>query len=440
MQYADLSSLLLDGYLPKGEPVRTKCGEKEFATVSYKGTHSNEYAIFEIKNDQYDGTAELYDEGVLKMRWNMSGGDREGTFVLYEDGVATREGKWDDLKSDSDTMTWIEDSEDGLQMAITHNNQLIYRGGFNDSYQREGFGIEFADGQPTLTGEFVDGTLIHIYQRILSPSRMIEFDGRGNENNLPILSRHPIYIGGFHYDAERNRCFRNGRGNQLDAATGVCVAITEWVNGIEETPAKREVQQRLHENRGDSPRGMVTPLPREFVSNPLTAEEVTISGNSWNEADLSEVVFCNLPRVKRITVADGSFTHVRRFIVRDLHQLESVDIGKNSLSFEFSGYPPRRNDGEFQIVNCAKLRHVAIGAKSCSDYLSLSLSQLDALTELLIGDYGFHHSSEFRLQRGRARGVCRRAAGAEDCGSGGVRAGGGASCVAERCVSPGRFI
>ena len=65
---------------------------------------------------------------------------------------------------------------------------------------------------------------------------------------------------------------------------------------------------------------------------------------------------------------------------------------------------------------------------------------MDALTELLIGDYGFHHSSEFRLQRERAMSVCRRAAEAEDCGSGGICAGGGAQCVAERCVSSGRFI
>ena len=53
MQYVDLSSILLEGYLPKGEPVRSKSGEKEFVTVSYKGIHSNEY-------DQYDGPAVLY--------------------------------------------------------------------------------------------------------------------------------------------------------------------------------------------------------------------------------------------------------------------------------------------------------------------------------------------------------------------------------------------
>jgi hypothetical protein len=100
MQYVDLSSILLEGYLPKGEPVRSKSGEKEFVTVSYKGIHSNEYVIFEIKNDQYDGTAELYDEGVLKMRWSMHNGDREGSFVLYEDGVASREGRWDDLNDE----------------------------------------------------------------------------------------------------------------------------------------------------------------------------------------------------------------------------------------------------------------------------------------------------------------------------------------------------
>lgn len=207
MQYVDLSSILLEGYLPKGEPVRSKSGEKEFVTVSYKGIHSNEYVIFEIKNDQYDGTAELYDEGVLKMRWSMHNGDREGSFVLYEDGVASREGRWDDLNDDTEVMTWIEDSEDGLRMAITHNNQLVYRGGFNDTYQRDGFGVEFSDGQPTQTGEFVDGTLVHIYQRVVNSSKMIEFGGRGNENNLSIPSRRPIYIGGFSYNAERNRLF-----------------------------------------------------------------------------------------------------------------------------------------------------------------------------------------------------------------------------------------
>ena len=440
MQYVDLSSILLEGYLPKGEPVRSKSGEKEFVTVSYKGIHSNEYVIFEIKNDQYDGTAELYDEGVLKMRWSMHNGDREGSFVLYEDGVASREGRWDDLNDDTEVMTWIEDSEDGLRMAITHNNQLVYRGGFNDTYQRDGFGVEFSDGQPTQTGEFVDGTLVHIYQRVVNSSKMIEFGGRGNENNLSIPSRRPIYIGGFSYNAERNRCFRNGRGNQLDDSTGVCVAITEWIDGVEDPSCRQEVIQRLHENRGSVPQREETPLPREMVSDPLTAEEVNISGNSWNTADLSELVFSDLPRLKRLCVADGSFTQVRRFIVRDLQQLEFVEIGRNSLSFAFSGYPQRRDDGVFHIANCAKLRHVAIGAKSCSDYSSLVLSHVDALTELLIGDYGFHHSSEFRLQRERAMSVCRRAAEAEDCGSGGICAGGGAQCVAERCVSSGRFI
>ena len=61
----------MDGYLTKGKAIQKSYGEKEYEIERYQGEHANEYCVYEMKDGIRDGTAELFDDGMVKMRWEM---------------------------------------------------------------------------------------------------------------------------------------------------------------------------------------------------------------------------------------------------------------------------------------------------------------------------------------------------------------------------------
>ena len=71
--------LLLDGYMTKGNTVQKLYGGKEYEIERYQGEHANEYCVYEIKNGVRDGTAELFDDGMMN-NYTESIGTGERTF------------------------------------------------------------------------------------------------------------------------------------------------------------------------------------------------------------------------------------------------------------------------------------------------------------------------------------------------------------------------
>ena len=58
--------------------VRKSVRGKEYEIERYQGDHANEYCVYEVKDGVRDGTAELFDNGMVKMeneewsaRWSL---------------------------------------------------------------------------------------------------------------------------------------------------------------------------------------------------------------------------------------------------------------------------------------------------------------------------------------------------------------------------------
>ena len=218
----------MTGYLTRGQTLKKSYGGKDYEIERYQGEHENEYGVFEVKDGVRDGTAELFDDGMVKMRWTMKNGVRDGSYVLFDKGVVTGEGKWEDVGKNEERV--IENRRSGMTMVIHFNNAIIYEGGFNESMQREGFGFEYEKGVLKRSGEWKDDELISLTQRFLNDSEMIEY---GSGSTYDLLSHRPVYIGGYCMDDQSGRILREGRGRVLDEWSGVCEYESEWEAGKE---------------------------------------------------------------------------------------------------------------------------------------------------------------------------------------------------------------
>ena len=138
------SEFLLDDYLTKGSAIKKSYGGKEYEIEKYQGEHANEYCVYEVKNGVRDGTAELYNDGMISMRWTMKEGARDGRFLIYDRGVVVREGRWSDIGNDEERV--INNSKADLTMTIRVNGQIVYEGDYNESMEREGLGYKYENG------------------------------------------------------------------------------------------------------------------------------------------------------------------------------------------------------------------------------------------------------------------------------------------------------
>ena len=54
-----------------GLPIKKTYNGKEYEIERYQGDHSREYCVYEMKNGIRDGSAELFENGMVKLRWLM---------------------------------------------------------------------------------------------------------------------------------------------------------------------------------------------------------------------------------------------------------------------------------------------------------------------------------------------------------------------------------
>lgn len=118
------SEFLLDDYLTKGSAIKKSYGGKEYEIEKYQGEHANEYCVYEVKNGVRDGTAELYNDGMISMRWTMKEGARDGRFLIYDRGVVVREGRWSDIGNDEERV--INNSKADLTISLSNALQGYY--------------------------------------------------------------------------------------------------------------------------------------------------------------------------------------------------------------------------------------------------------------------------------------------------------------------------
>lgn len=365
------------------------CGGKEYEIERYQGEHSNEYCVYEMKNGVRHGTAELFDDGVMKMRWKMKNGVRSGRYVLFDKGVVVREGEWINLGGSEDRV--IENRRSGLVMVIRENEEVVYEGGYDEKMQRDGLGYEYEHGVRKRYGRWEKEMFVEVKQLFISTNEMIEYT---NGSVSDLLSRKPIYIGCYLIDEASGLMKRNGCGRVLNEHTGVCEYESEWENGEEKEDKrvtlsdgwyfKPEHEESVSQTEFDdalNPEDCVV-YPLSLASHPLAIEELTISDNEFGNMDITRVDLVGLMRLKRIRIGRLCFRSVRLLEIDGLNELESIVIGCCSFTSATSNldvWSSTQMDGVCRIVNCPKLKSIQIGDDSFSDYHSFELSNLPSL-------------------------------------------------------------
>ena len=234
------ASLLLDGYITRGKPTQRVYNGKVYHIVHFQGKHANEFAIYETKDGVYDGMAELYKDGMLKIRWEMKNGKRDGLYVQYKKGLVIKKGRWKDVGADVVEERWVENRPGSIRMIITSFGKTVFIGGFDDNLEKNGYGIEFnPDGSPSMSGLYRHDKLVWLHQRMDSSSEMTEFAIFPTHNDDEYVEKddcvfmHPEYTGSYLYNEDTNTIQRDGAGYLIDKQTGCCIAKSEWEKGVE---------------------------------------------------------------------------------------------------------------------------------------------------------------------------------------------------------------
>lgn len=228
------------------------------------------------------------------------------------------------------------------------NGLRAYEGGFKGTvksgYTREGEGKEYLDGSKTAvySGYFRNG----------------KREGLGTEFRGFI----PLYSG------EWMNGVRHGKGEEMDE-NGQVVKSGIWVEGVHESEMEMEM------------------VPSTLATTPTEIEELTIADRSWNDVAISELKVAYQHSLRRIQIGNECFGKVKLFELVGVSQLERLEVGEKSFTFNQSGLLGfiGRSDSVCRILNCPKLQSIAIGDHSFEDSETLELKYLFALQSITLG-------------------------------------------------------
>ena len=113
----------------------------------------------------------------------------------------------------------------------------------------------------------------------------------------------------------------------------------------------------------------------------------------FNDDSITSFNITNNRRLKRIEIGENCYGKVRVLDLNGLSELESVVIGQKSFRISDA----ERNDGDYRIVNCPKLKSIQIGYESFYDYHSFELNNLPSLQSIDIGGWCFRWAPSFSL-------------------------------------------
>ena len=196
-----------------------------------------------MKEGKVEGRCQLFNRGILSLAWMMKNGKRIGKLTEYESGKALQRENWNSIVGNDGDRRRIENSKEGLIMTIrskrgkdNDSDVVIYRGGFDEEMNRNGYGIEYDienDGKEKIEGYWSKDKLIRMIREFdADNNQMIEYAENDDDNsNDEILNRIPVYIGG--YSIKNGKFVRNGLGYLIDEASGTAIRESEWEHGLE---------------------------------------------------------------------------------------------------------------------------------------------------------------------------------------------------------------
>ena len=130
--------------------------------------------------------------------------------------------------------------------------------------------------------------------------------------------------------------------------------------------------------------------PLKYAGN--STDLIALDGH-FRTNNITTFNITNNGKLKRIQIGNDCFGKVRVFELDGLSELESVVIGKNSFRISDA----ERNDGDYRIVNCPRLKSIQIGDTSFEDYHSFELNSLLSLQSIDIGITCFYWAPLFSL-------------------------------------------
>lgn len=222
----------LQGYVQDRTEIRN-IGCESYLITYFSGVHANEYTIAERWNNRVNGKVQLFVNGILELSWNMKDNKYVGMVAVYSSGAFLYAVPWKVLEDEINMhiVYNINESSSVLQILDEEHNEVIYFGQYNiDTFVREGYGMEIdpLTGRPKLVGIFRENRLYHILQEFTSEYGMIEYE-KGDECNIDLINRHPIYIGGFIQN--KNGTFsRFGDGVEYSPITGMMIKTSSITN------------------------------------------------------------------------------------------------------------------------------------------------------------------------------------------------------------------
>ena len=432
IQKYDLSS-----FIPDGKPILKKYEQKEYSIQKYQGMHSEQYTIMEIENGVENGVAQLFENGILQMSWNMKNGVRDGKLTIYEDGIVVRMMDWEELLNllpnksqyyNNNVIREIVNVKNRKRLLIETlftSGIVIYKGEFDPiTWKKEGFGTVYdcEDGVEKHCGYFHNDELIHICQVFLkkkdgqndneSSRIMIEYGGDKHQDNvLNVLNRQPIYKGGYIYHESSGRFIRYGHGREINLDTGICDRVGEWNEKgemIEETVhtlhggwydegecehsiRTSKVERTLRDNE------QVTICPAYQYQLIRKTNECIIAAKQMNDripgVTQMAVVFDDFTSMEYIKIDSHCCRYVSEFIIQNMPVLDTIEIEKKCFRTD----EIESTSGLFYIGNCPQLRQLTVRNNSFCFFKSFKLSNLNSLQTIDIGEGCFQNVREFVL-------------------------------------------
>ena len=411
------SRYLLNDYITR-EKKKISINGVQYEVTLYQGNHSNEYLISEMKGGRVEGRCQLFNRGILSLAWMMKNGKRIGGITEYKNGKALQKENWDSIVGNDGDRRMIENSKEGLIMTIrckrkgendeeNDDDMVIYRGGFDEEMNRDGYGIEYdtENGKEKIEGYWSKDKLIRMIREFdAENNQMIEYDE--NDSSLELLKRIPIYIGG--YCMDNGKYVRNGVGYLIDKESRTALRESEWENGEEKKyiatfykgwhvvgkkPVIRDVLKKDIQYRIQSVRNVDVPPRRieingsvELCEMDLKVEELVICSDSCN--DLDKLDLRKFKSLQSLEIGDNCFESVQEFKINGLHRLKTLVIGENSFSWRWNREESDKK-GYFYILHCESLKSIEIGEYSFHGFTGrFYLFNLPQLQSIQIGTVG----------------------------------------------------
>lgn len=135
--------------------------------------------------------------------------------------------------------------------------------------------------------------------------------------------------------------------------------------------------------------------------------EIAITSSTMNDQSITTLDFSRFKRLRRITIGSECFMYVNVVTINALPVLESVVIGRKSLTKKKADQPMRTPNRGFYLTNCHSLVELLINRYSLSDYALCVIDNDDRLEVIEMGELN-EQSWNFCYAPFTFRSVCKR--------------------------------